>query len=273
MTTKSLSGPLQISASDVVAEPFPHIIKNPFVDLDLYDRLVKEFPRDDLFEMSGTQGGRAGRDIYPGDEAYQIALNESPAWKEFMGYLNSEAFMRLTLDVFGPYLKEFGCQVDPDKASFEPFVEGRETLAENSRLKSMMGKKLDQLKGNPLKDQLFVRADFAQGAVGYGKPVHCDRPNRLISLIIYFCDADEIEMEGGELRIHKHKKQKAIKDYERHPDPKDTEIVAELRAQKNLGVYFIGCNNSYHEATGVRSQKGYRNFIYCSVSSRAKSIW
>ena len=270
---------LMVSREDVVVEPFPHCFKQPFVRPDLFERLKAEFPRDDYFDRNSSLGGRAGRDLYPGDDLYDELLGNSPAWREFAEFIDSQAYIDLTLDLFGDHLAEFGCLADAEKIRYEHWVESREILAEKTtrssrvigKIKGAMGIAEPTDEHDP--NEMFVRMDIAQGEVGYEKRVHCDRPNRLTSMLIYFCDKNEIGMEGGDFRVHKHNEDKPIDAYERHPKPTDTEIVATFEPKENFGGMFIGCNNSYHSATAVTRSDSYRNFVYSSVASRARRLW
>lgn len=264
---------IDVSQADVKVEPYPHIIKQGFLNADLYQALIREFPSDALFEKNSKIGGRAGRDLYRGDPAYDELMQKSEAWQHFNSYINSPAYVEFTLDLFGGLLGKFDCIVDPNKASFCDHLEGREVLADSSRLGALRSNLVQKLKGAAGKDDLFVRLDLGQAAVGYGKSIHCDRPNRLTSMLIYFCDADEIKMEGGELIIHEHLEKKPYRKYERHPKEEDTREIMRFRPKHNLGIFFMCSNNSYHSATAVTAQSGYRNFAYISVSSKASTIW
>lgn len=163
--------------------------------------------------------------------------------------------------------------MDKRNTLFVDYVEPRDVLANKSRVERTIEMVSNLLAGKEHKNELFVRLDLAQAGVGCGKRVHCDRSNRLISMIVYFCDAQETAMEGGELLIHEHKQKRPYSMYERHPKPESTNIIQRLSPKENLGLFFLCCNNSYHSATDVKSQTGYRNFIYVSISSRAPSIW
>jgi hypothetical protein len=269
-----------VTPEDVVESPFPHVFKEPFVRPDLFARLKAEFPKDDYFDRNTSLGGRAGRDLYPGDELYAELLRVSSAWREFAGFVDSQDFIDLTLDLFGAYLEKNGCLAEADKIHYNQWVEGRELLARKStkigrasgKLKSALGMKSSKLDDSD-PNEVFVRMDIAQGEPGYEKPVHCDRANRLTSMLIYFCNKEDIGMEGGDFRVHKHKTEKHIDEYERHPKADATEVVAKFEPRENFGGMFIGCNNSYHSATAVTKSDRYRDFVYSSVASRSMSLW
>src|ERR1700730_4139962 len=84
---------LNVDRADVVPEPFPHIMKDNFIDARLYARLKAEFPSDDIFDRNTSVGGRAGRDLYRGDQAYDTLLKTSPAWCEFYEFINSSVYV------------------------------------------------------------------------------------------------------------------------------------------------------------------------------------
>ncbi len=266
-------GILNVSPEDVISQPFPHILKDNFVEPRLYRRLKAEFPPDEVFARNTSLGGRTGRDLYRGDALYDELLRTSPAWREFYEYINSPAYMDLMLDLFGRYIDVFGCKVQSNNASFVDYIEPREVLADKSRLGRALESVTDLVARTKHKDELFVRLDLAQGGVGYGKPVHCDRPSRLTSMIVYFCDAQEIGMEGGELLLHEHIEKRSYTKYERHPKPELTRVIGRVMPKDNRGVFFLCSNNSYHSATAVKSQESFRNFIYVSISSLSPSIW
>ena len=279
MTDMSKADVLTINKDDVELSPFPHCFKHPFVRPDLFARLKDEFPKDEFFDRNTSLGGRAGRDLYPGDELYDELLSTSSAWKEFSDYIDSEKFVGLVLDMFGNQLKSHGCSAEEGEINYEKWVESREILAQGStRVSRMIGKIKNKIGISDKPDEtdpnkMFVRMDIAQGDIGYEKVAHCDRSNRLISMLIYFCNKEDIGMEGGTFRVHKHKAEKKIEDYERHPSPSDLDIVASFEPKENFGGIFIGCNNSYHSATAVTKSNGYRNFVYTSVASRSRSLW
>ncbi len=274
---------LNVSKEQVSENPYPHIIKEGILPQSLYDALKKDFPSQDIFNSQkdnfGLQGSRtgSGTDIYRGDPAFDLLTQGSEAWREFTNYINSKDFMNDTLSTFGDYWKLKGCRVDPKLAVFNDYVEPREVMTVDETLtdklsklsKGVLGKSFGEKNVN----ELFTRFDIHMGKEAYAKAVHCDRPNRLISLIIYFCDAEDIGLAGGDLGIHKHKKDKKISQYERHPRPDDTELVAELRPKDNLGVFFMCTNNSYHSVTEITAAEKPRNFLYLNISSMAHDIW
>jgi hypothetical protein len=274
---------LQISKADVAADPFPHVIKQDILPAKVFDALRADFPGAEVFadqqSAHGAVGSRTGTgfDLYRGDSAYEALLARSDAWRGFDAYINSERFADTFREVFADYIDEIGLRIDIANSHVDPsYVEPREVMTETATLGDRIAevglKVLDRFQ--PIKPvPLFTRLDIHRSLGGYAKPPHCDRGNRLASLIIYFMDADKAGLEGGELLIFKHKQQKAARDYERYPHAENVTQVAKLKPKANLGVFFPCQNNSYHGVTPVTSQGVSRDFLYINISGRSRSLW
>jgi hypothetical protein len=274
---------LSISRADVVADPFPHVIKQDILPTDLFAQLRADFPRAEQFEeqkrVNGAAGSRTGNgfDVYRGDPIYVDLASRSPAWREFDAYINSDRFADTFKDVFADHLDKIGLRVDlanskVESSYFEPRHLLTETATPGDRIKTL-GLNVIDLFQKPQPVSLFTRLDIHKSVGGYAKPPHCDRPNRLCSLIVYFTDAEEVGLEGGDLMIFKHTEEKTIKNYERHPAPGAVTQVAKLRPKANLGVFFPCQNNSYHGVTAVTSNGIARDFLYINISGRTASLW
>jgi hypothetical protein len=274
---------LQVSREDVVSEPFPHVIKQDILPPELFARLRADFPDESVFagqkDESGTAGSRTGSgfDIYRGDSAFDALVARSPAWREFAEFLNSEKFADVFRDVFADHLGSIGLKIDMANSHVDPgYVEPRAVMSEvatmKDRIDGVANKLLAPLR-TPKGIELFTRLDIHKSMGGYAKVPHCDRPNRLFSLIVYFTDAEAAGLEGGDLSIFKHKLVKPVEDYERHPRPADVDCVATLSPKANLGVFFPCMNNSYHGVSAVTSKGVARDFLYINISGRKSSLW
>jgi len=274
---------LMISPADVAADPFPHVIKQDILPQALFAQLKADFPRAQEFEaqrsVNGASGSRTGTgfDFYRGDASYVDLTTRSAAWKEFDAFVNSERFADTFREVFAAYIDDIGLRIDVMQSRVQPnYFEPRNSLTELAtpadRVKTL-GLNVVDLFQKPKPVQLFTRLDIHKSLGGYAKPPHCDRPNRLCSLIIYFTDAENAGLEGGDLLIFKHNQDKPVKNYERHPRAQDVTQIAKLRPQENLGVFFPCQNNSYHGVTAVTSRGVERDFLYINISGRTASLW
>lgn len=276
------SGLLNLTRSDVASDPFPHAVSEAILPADLFERLRADYPDASTFEgqasMHQGEGSRTGNgfDIYRGDAPYDQLMARSSAWAELHDFVNSQGFVDQFVDLFGDKLAELGCTVDVAGSPYDPnYIEPRAVLTKNLTFRERASQALHKISSSR-RDRhvdLFTRLDIQRSVGGYAKAPHCDRANRLASLIIYFTDAEEAGLEGGELLIYKHRERKDPTAYERHPREEDVEVVARLKSKPNLGVFFPCCNNSYHGVTAVTSQGVARNFLYINISGRAASLW
>ena len=278
---------LNLSPSDVAASPFPHAVKQGILPEDLYSELRRDFPQTRAFaqqsETSGSAGSRVGKgtgfDIYRGDAAYDALIQSSPAWKRFDAWINSPEFVRKFNELFGDRLDALGCKVIVDPEAYDrERVEGREVLTDSQTLADRaksLGRKLFKHGDGGRKEavRLFSRLDVEKSIGGYAKPPHCDRRNRLCSLIIYFTDLEAAGTTGGELNIYALKDEKAPQDHARHPHLDEVDVVATIVPKENLGVFFPCSNNSYHGVNALQSQDVERDFLYINISTDNFSAW
>lgn len=279
---------LNLCADEVTRYPFPHVVKQGILSESLFARLRTDFPGAKTFQdqtvSSGGVGSRVGTgtgfDIYRGDDAYARLIEGSAAWTEFDAWINSPQFVIKFLELFGPYLDELGCKVDVDSSSYDRnIVERRAVLTEHKTVSDrLQGLKLkffgNQNKGEKKRVPLFSRLDIEKSIGGYAKPPHCDRPNRLCSLIIYFSDLDTAGDVGGQLNIYAHKdRTKTAVMHERHPKNEAVDVVGTVTPKQNLGVFFPCSNNSYHGVNALESQDIERDFLYINISTQNDTAW
>ena len=274
---------LQVSRADVVDSPFPHVMKDGILPAELFARLRADFPTardfEDQYSDTGAAGSRTGKgtgfDIYRGDDEYDRLVARSPAWKEFDGYINSPAFVETFKEVFGPDLDALGCTITVESGAYDRGnVEGRDVLTPSptmgQRLRGLLPKK--RTDARPVAP-LFTRLDIEKSTVGYAKVPHCDRANRLCSLIVYFTDLEAEGVEGGELNIYRHKQKTVPAEHERHPQPQDVEVVASVKPRPNLGVFFPCSSNSYHGVNAITTPGKERDFLYINISADQRDCW
>ena len=105
----------------------------------------------------------------------------------------SPALVDWALAQFRPAIDGPGgtCLVDLTNARFVRYRESREDK-ERPRLREV----------TLAPDELWVRLDLHRGRRGYDRGIHVDHRRRLMTILIYFCDADEARMLGGTLVLH-----------------------------------------------------------------------
>lgn len=228
-------------------DPLPHLVVEEIAEPAAYADLT--FP-DSLVEPGSPWG------ITSSDPAYEDVLAD-PGWRALHDELRGGQFVRTVLDAFADDMRREGCLVDPDRACLTGFVESREekearTLTED-----------DDVDPN----EVFTRLDFQSKAEGgYREFVHLDWARRIVGGILYFSDAEEEGLEGGELALFRDR------DFRDDRWCHDPEQIASFTPRHNTGVIFLNSNRGFHGPRAIRSLRGRRRWLYFTISSRL-DIW
>ncbi len=228
-----------------VAEPHPHLVIEEILPPADYDAL--RFP-DALIDPGASWG------ITASDPQYTTVLAD-PVWRALLDTLRGEAFVTSVLQAFAGGMRREGCLVDPDRAHLIPFVESR---AE---------KELASLTDDADPNELFTRVDFqSKGEGGYRQFVHLDWPRRIVGGILFFSDAAEEGLEGGELALYRDLRFR--NDRWCH----EPELTTQFPPAKNTGVIFLNSNSAFHGPRAITRLRGRRRWLYYTISSRT-DVW
>jgi hypothetical protein len=226
-----------------VAAPHPHLAVDEIIAPHAYASL--RFP--DQLIGAGQAWGLTATDP-------QYAF-EDPAWRAVRDELCSELFVMSVLREFSGDMSRAGCRVDPTRARLVPFVETREE------------KELSTLPGNWNPNELFTRLDFqSKGAGTYREFIHLDWARRIVGGILFFSDADEEGLDGGELAFYRDR------DFRDDRWCHDAELVAQFRPRANTGIIFLNWNGAFHGPRAIKRLRGRRRWLYYTISSRA-DVW
>lgn len=238
---------LHVESINLNEAPFPHLVQRQLFSPDLYAALKASYP-----EVSSVQGwSRMSKDLMRGDAGFAEATSSGP-WRTFFDYANSFAFLDLMIGLFERSLHSAELMCDPSKLTLIDHVETREWMA-SGRVR----REVADFQG-PL-EEVFVRMDFGIGEVGYERKLHLDWRHRLCSLLIYFDDPDETQLEGGRLRIH-------------DSSVDGCPVVAEIAPENNMGIFKVDSNQAFHSVSEVTSILGQRKTLYVAISSRGQ-LW
>lgn len=221
----------------VIARPFPHVSASNYVEPILYERLRETFP-----ECRGDPGQL--QNLFPDDEEYCAHIDKHPAWAEFIAGFHTESFAKYCLNQFSDVWAAEGCVIDPKLAQITSFHEPRD-------VKSLRHLPVPLINSH----ELFVRLDFMQGRPGYSLPIHTDHRRRLMTMLIYFSDADDSAMEGGDLILYGSKAGEV-------GDPE-----AAIRPQGNFMIAFPSTGRSFHSVAPIQATRGPRNVVQVQLSS------
>jgi hypothetical protein len=235
---------IDLPLAPVVEEPFEHVMVPDFLPRDIYERAAASFP------VCEQRGGPTSYSAFWGDPDFDRLVVEDDAWRELFESFQSQAFVDYCVRQFGDVFRKHGCLVDLDRASFVRFLETREEKSE----RHMSGPR-------PAPDQLWVRVDLLQGRNGYDRQPHLDHRRRLISMLIYMCDAEQLGMQGGDLVLNG--------GAAGRPNVRAASIV---RPKHNLMVAFPCVPHSWHSVSPTQLAGGYRNFIQVALSS-SEDAW
>jgi 2OG-Fe(II) oxygenase superfamily len=229
---------VDLDLAPVRTKPFEHVLKESYIDPEIYAELVRSFP------TCPPSTGPTGYSTYWGDEQYDRLMAENSAWKALFNAFHSQQFIDYSIRQFADAYRSYGCVIDLTKARYVPYVETR---------KDKEARHISKVEHEP--HELWVRVDIHQGLVGYTRRPHVDHRRRLISMLIYLCDADQNQMVGGDLVLHRGKS--SLFGW--------GDLV--VRPKHNRSVVFPCYANSIHSVPEIKSEKGPRNFLQITVSS------
>lgn len=227
------------------AEPHPHLFIDQIIPSAEYDAL--RFP--DALIAPGAAWGITGS-----DPEYARVLDD-PQWRAIVDELRSETFVHRVLHAFAGDMRREGCLVDPARARVVPFTESRQ-----EKERAILSDDADP-------NEVFTRVDFQSKAEGgYREFVHLDWARRVIGGILFFSDADEEGLEGGELALYRDR------DFQNDRWCHDPELVAKFRPKANSGVIFLNWNGAFHGPRAITKLRGRRRWLYYTISSRV-DVW
>jgi hypothetical protein len=226
-------------------DPHPHLVVEAIVEPSIY--LQMPFP--DAHLAPGASWGLTAT-----DDGYAAVLAD-PHWKALHDALRGPEFVAGVLGTFAADMQRAGCLVDPAHARLTPFVESRtekerETLSET---------------GDP--NEIFTRLDFqCKGAGAYREFVHLDWARRIVGGILFFSDAHEEGLVGGETALYR---DRSFRNDRWCHDP---ELVALFPAKHNTGIIFLNSNAGFHGPRAIERLTGRRRWLYYTISSRV-NVW
>jgi hypothetical protein len=226
-------------------DPHPHVFIDEIVHPDVYAAM--RFP-DELVAPRSSWG------ITSSDPEYAVVMRD-PAWNALHDELTGQAFVADVLSCFADEMRRAGCLVDPERARLGSFIESREE------------KELRQLPTDADPNDLFTRLDFQSKSDGeYREFVHLDWARRIVGAILFFSDAGEEGLEGGELALYRDR------DFRDDRWCHDPELAELFRPRHNTGVIFLNSNAGFHGPRRITALRGRRRWLYYTISSRV-DVW
>lgn len=186
-----MSHPLSVlrkaSKADIRSDPFPHIVLQDVLPLDVCNHLIASYPS--LKAMGVDEAAHNSRWSYP---TRQVMANEAipDLWKQFVAYHASEAFFHEIVDLFYEDIHRLYPRQFPSYGALHSLRVGiREARAKDQRAPDGTIQLDSQISGNtPVRIAGSVRT------------THVDDGRKLFSGLVYM-RKDEDDSRGGDLTI------------------------------------------------------------------------
>lgn len=227
------------------AEPFPHARLTDVIPADVYKEL--KFPA--LQKRSHT---RAGWDLFKGEKKYDEFFAADANWHKVRELLDSDTFIFSICQLFRDELTLQG--IDADKLRL---IEYTETPAQMQMEHIAFGK---------FDHKIFNRFDLQASNGTTLRHPHVDHARRLFGGVLFFCDAAEEGMVGGDFGLWKDRQ------YRGDRKPHDCEMVATYPVRHNTMYVFLNRNDAFHAPKPVTEITGSRKWAYFSISAR-QNVW
>jgi hypothetical protein len=228
----------RVTSADVRLDPYPHIVIDNCLPIQLYTELARSYPLDQtILELGSNAGNRAAvRPNSRHDIGAQRLLGRpeqfSAAWRAFVDYHVSNAFFQEFLRLMGPQI-----------------------LKTYPHLEQRLGCPLAQLTTGVLGDigapasQVYldchVGINTPSARTSSVRRVHTDAPDELFAALLYF-RREEDSVAGGDLEIYRWKAQRAPRFVGSEVDESDTERVFAVPYRANTTVIFINSDHALH---------------------------
>jgi len=228
-------------ATDVVREPYPHIIVENALPSGLYDELAESFPQPSAMEVDPTGNNR--RWDYP---ARKVVDNRSipELWRRFIAYNSSQEFFNDIVALFQDSIIALYPDRFPERASLQGLKIGMRDLDRFGRKDVLI--------------ESMISGNTPVTAASSVRTTHVDAGNKLFSGLFYMRRPDDTST-GGDLTISRVIERYRGQD-ERftlftgpYVDDSHVEVVRTVPYAANTLVLFINSLDSLHGVT-VRSE-------------------
>lgn len=218
----------KLTKSDVVTEPFPHIVTRDVLEPNYLRRLIDEFPAIETFPGFTKQNNT--RLTFPISRAMESDA-VSPLWKEFMANNSNHDQLMHFARIFGDH--------------FTAYHPRAENLIRRARDLKVGTKNLDTFDSHHLLASSAIDANTpALDAVSSVRGPHIDSTKKIWFALFYL--RDENESQGGDLELYKLKDGCSLKENIFNGTYIKQESVDLVRTVKyEANTLFIGVNGPY----------------------------
>lgn len=250
----------KVKKSDVISDPFPHIIVKDALESEVYSKLVSEFPSlatlNQGVEFQGNLQYSNKRLHYLAKESLSDP-QISPFWKEFIRLHTSSTFLSEFLHVFEEHILQFYPNFEQEYGSFETLRSGIRRIDTFERADILL-------------DTLICANTPVVTESPPVRGIHIDRPDKLFAGLFYMRDPQDTST-GGELELYKFKKGKpyGFSGF-KIADRKYVECVKKIKYEQNVLVLFL--NSVAVHGVSVRSLTDYPRY-FVNFVGEVKKPW
>jgi hypothetical protein len=251
----------KVQASDVIAEPFPHIVVKDALDEKLCAKLTAEYPSIDTLKQSKdnipTTTSSNVRFHYIAEDTFNDDQISS-TWKDFIQLHSSNLFFQQFIELFKDHILQSYPNFERDYGSFDSLTSGI--------------RKIDSFENaDVLLDTLICVNTPVTTRPTSVRAAHIDFADKLFAGLFYLRDPQD-DSTGGDLELYKFKNGKphgfrshALQDYA-------VEVCKTIKYERNVFVLFLNSIYAVHGVT-VRSLTEHPRYFVNLVGEVKKPLF
>ena len=226
--------------------PFFFARIDDFLPAEQYRRLLESFPGEDWFPET-IEGSKKRLNSRWAAGVFQEFCRAQPAWADLFAQLSNEQFLAGLYDLVRDPLRQVRGMLG----------------ARPWRLGDQARTPIDGL----LKRRVKVTFEFSRLEKGSIVPPHTDAPEKLVTMILYFADADWQESYGGGTVFYRPRRPALERNWSNYRVPfADLETAAVNQFIPNRLCIFVKSRDSYHGLPAITCPDGMaRNSVNINI--------
>ena len=215
--------------SDIVPEPFPHLVIRGALDDEIGNRLVEEFPPLSVVTQDNPY---KSNQLFCCSAAAVIRRSSfSPLWKQLVAAHVTQDFLQQVLSLFQESMVALYPSFEREIGCFSSLRAGIRNVDTFDTVDVLLDARI--CINTPVKD----RPTSVRGG-------HLDKPQKLFTGLLYLPHPED-NATGGELELYRYKTEKPV--FEKDDiDSSYIEKIQTIPYEKNTLVFFVNSSNSLH---------------------------
>lgn len=250
-----------VKPSDVISEPFPHIVIKDALDEEVYLKLKSEWAELEILRQGEDN---KGTDLSSNKRLHYLAKESlsderiTPFWQEFIALHTSDAFFQEFLYIFKEHILQLYPDFERDYGSFQTLRSGVRKVDTFESVDVL----LDAL--ICINTPVITKPNAVRGA-------HIDLPDKLFAGLFYMRDPEDTST-GGNLEIYKFKNGKPYGFRSSAIADSYIEHVKTIKYDRNVLVLFLNSVYSLH-GVSVRSLTKHSRYFVNLVGEVKKPLF